>query len=88
MSRHHAGRWARTRRAVLDRDGWWCRRCGRAGRMEVDHVRPLRAGGDPWDLANLQTLCRGCHVDKTAGENRRPRTPAEAAWRELVRAML
>lgn len=56
--------------AVLDRDGW---RCRRVGRMEVDHVVPLDRGGDPWDMANLQTLCRGCHIAKTAAENRRPR---------------
>ena len=52
--------------------------------MEVDHVVPLDKGGDPWDPANLQTLCRGCHVAKTAAENRRPLTPAEAEWRVLV----
>ena len=57
MSRHHgrlhSRRWARVRRAVLDRDGWRCRRCGRASRMEVDHVVPLDRGGDPWDPGNL-----------------------------------
>ena len=88
MSRYHvhlnAGRWARVRRAVLRRDRYRCRSCGRAGRLEVDHIRPLRAGGDPWDPGNLQTLCRSCHVRKTAAENRRPPTPAETAWRELV----
>ena len=47
----HARRWARVRPgAVLDRDGW---RCRRVGRMEVDHVVPLDRGGDPWDMANL-----------------------------------
>ena len=55
--------------------------------MEVDHVIPLDKGGDPWDPANLQALCRGCHVAKTAGENRRPPTPAEAAWRRFVREL-
>ena len=53
--------------------------------MEVDHVRPLYRGGAPWALSNLQTLCRRCHIAKTAAENRRPPTPAEAAWRALVR---
>ena len=56
--------------------------------MEVDHVRPLDKGGDPWALANLQALCRPCHFAKTAGERRRPPTPAEAAWRALVSDML
>lgn len=87
MSRHHvhlpARRWTRVRRAVLDRDGWRCRRCGRAGRMEVDHVIPLDRGGAPWDPANLQTLCRSCHIRKTANENERP-DPARDEWRALI----
>ena len=41
-------------------------------------------GQDPYDPNGLQTLCRGCHVAKTARENRRPLTPAEAVWRDLV----
>ena len=88
MSRHHATinsrRWAVVRRAVLERDGWRSRKCGRAGRLEVDHVVPLKRGGDAWALNNLQTLCRACHLAKTATENRRPLTPAELAWRALV----
>ena len=88
MSRHHlatnAHRWAGVRRAVFERDGWRCVRCGRAGRLECDHVTPLDRGGDPWDPNNLQTLCRACHIAKTADENRREPTRAERAWRELV----
>ena len=37
--------------------------------MDVDHIRPLRLGGAPFDLDNLQTLCRGCHFAKSAVEN-------------------
>ena len=79
-------RWQLLRLRVFARDGWRCVRCGRPGRLECDHVKPLRAGGDPWDRANLQTLCRGCHVEKTAGENRRP-DPERDAWRALVREL-
>ena len=90
MSRHHArlhaGRWAAVRREAFKRDGYRCRCCGRAGRLECDHVVPLDADPrqDPYDLSGLQTLCRACHIAKTADENRRPLTPAELAWRELV----
>ena len=87
MSRCHAAlnarRWAAVRRVVFERDGWRCVMCGRAGRLECDHVdRDWR--GDPYDPTNLQTLCRTCHIAKTADENRRPPTPAESAWREYV----
>ena len=73
-------RWEFVRRAVFDRDGWLCVACGRPGRLEADHVRALQAGGEPWALDNLQTLCRGCHVSKTAAENRRELPPG---WRAL-----
>ncbi len=87
MGRNHAKltarRWTHLRRAILERDGWRCRECGAYGN-EVDHIRPLHKGGDPWDSDNLQTLCRSCHIAKTARENRRPMTPAESRWRMLV----
>ena len=80
------GRWVRVRRRVLDRDGWRCQACGKAGRLEVDHILPLVDGGQPYDLDNLQTLCRSCHVRKTAAENRarRPVPDAVQKWRDLV----
>ena len=94
MSRHHnhlRGRcWYVTRRAVFERDGWRCVQCGRAGPLECDHVTPLERepGQDPFDPDGCQTLCRACHIEKTAAENRRAPTPAESAWRALVAEML
>ena len=95
MSRHHVEqktggrRWALLRLKVFERDGWRCVSCGRAGRLECDHVKPLADGGDPWDMDNLQSLCRGCHVEKTRqeAENRRELPPGGRAWRALVRSM-
>ena len=88
MSRHHRAldgrRWPAARRAALDRDGWRCTACGRAGRLEVHHRTPLDAGGDPYALDNLETLCRRCHLASHA----RPVTPAAAAWRQLVDELL
>lgn len=52
--------WERIKRNALDRDGWRCRDCAKAGRLEVHHVRPLREGGGN-ALANLRTLCVACH---------------------------
>ena len=91
MSARHAklagGRWARLRRAVFARDGYRCRACGRPGRLECDHIVPLHLAGAPWELANLQTLCRGCHVAKSRRELVRP-DPEREAWREILRGMV
>ncbi len=76
-------RWRLVRQKVLDRDGWRCVTCGKAGRLEVDHVTPLDACGDPYAMDNLQTLCRACHIAKTANENTRL-NPARDAWRAFL----
>ena len=87
MSRHHVGlssrRWGRVRREVLDRDGWRCQSCGRAGRLEADHIEALEVGGDPWALTNLQALCKACHKAKTRTEHGDTRSEVEA-WRAVI----
>ena len=73
--------------AVKERDGWRCRKCGKAGRLEADHVTPLDRGGAPFDLANGQALCVRCHVIKTRAENRRGGPdPDREKWRAYIRA--
>lgn len=70
------------RAAVLTRDAWTCRQCGRvcAGHREAhaDHIVPIAAGGDRYDIANGQTLCAACHARKTLAESR-------PGWREADR---
>ena len=82
MSRHHRAldrrRWKLTRRAVLERDGWRCTRCGRAGRLEVHHKVRLVDGGDEYDPDGCETLCRPCHFDRH--RQRRPPSP----WDRLI----
>lgn len=80
MSRHSSRgrRWDAIRMAVLDRDNYRCKSCGKAagiGGLEVHHVKPKRAGGSD-DPGNLQTLCRGCHIRL----ERRIKNPARAEW--------
>ena len=84
--RLNQSRWLHVRRVVLERDGYRCRECGKAARLEVDHRTALADGGQPWDLDNLQALCSPCHFGKTALENRarRPLPPAVAKWRQLL----
>ena len=84
-ARHPAAVRARARRVVLQRDGYRCRRCGRAGKLEIDHRRPLWKGGGN-ELENLQALCRDCHIDKSRAERERPVT-GRAEWRRRLRAL-
>jgi 5-methylcytosine-specific restriction endonuclease McrA len=55
--------WQRIRRAVRQRDGNCCRHRGATGdwaRLSVHHLLPAKLGGTD-DMANLATLCSGCH---------------------------
>ena len=94
MSRHHARldwrRWAAARRACFRRDGYRCVRCRKAGRSEADHVIPLEVDPDqdPYNVDGLQTLCRGCHIEKTAAENRDPMIPGRQEWLDMVAQLL
>lgn len=69
MSANHVAikndpRWHAARAACLERDGATCQACGSTEQPEADHKQPLQLGGDPFDLANLQTLCKPCNVRK------------------------
>ena len=61
------------RLAVLTRDAWTCRDCGRVcggpKEAQADHVKPISQGGARYDLANGQALCIKCHSSKTARES-------------------
>jgi len=49
----------------------------------------LEDGGfDPYDESNLQSLCRTCHIAKTAEENRAERTPEQAAWDAFLQELV
>ena len=85
-----SARWQALRRVILERDGYRCRNCGRAGRLEVDHIRTLWRGGSN-EPDNLQALCAfPCHRDKTSAEQttilRRP--DVKARFDGLVSALL
>ena len=83
---YHRSAWTAARKAVLRRDGYRCRACGKAGVLEVDHIVPLRIDSSkPYNLENLQSLCRPCHFEKTARENGKLAPSAErVALQSLV----
>ena len=82
-------KWAKVRLQVLDRDGWRCVKCGRAGRLECDHIIPLDKSGPKYALGNLQTLCRPCHFAKSGRERvAAHESPEQARWRALIEERL
>lgn len=70
--------WRRLRRLKLQMNPLceWCERSRRpVPATDVDHVVPISKGGEPLDLANLQSLCHECHSRKTSrdtGNSDRP----------------
>lgn len=76
--------------AVLNRDHWICRHCGRGvrakGQAHVDHVISREERPDlALSFANLETLCASCHSKKTirynGGYGKKP-SGEESLWAE------
>ena len=81
-------RWKRLRFLALRRDGFQCVRCGVRADLECDHVKPIRTHPElAYELANLQTLCLGCHSQKTNEEMGRRPIQGRGAWNALVREL-
>lgn len=55
------------KKAVKQRDGFKCVKCGSRTRLEVDHIVSDAKGGNS-SMNNLQTLCKDCHSIKTKQE--------------------
>lgn len=81
-------RWALVRREVFERDGYRCVRCGRAGRLECDHIVPLVHHGSAYETSNLQTLCRGCHIAKTRKEKQAKKSRSVVDWENGWKSLL
>ena len=63
-------RWRRLRKQILERDGWRCTECGRAGRLECHHLEKITSAEKWFDPSNLAAICRSCHIKKTRQERR------------------
>ena len=61
--------------------GWKCVRCGRPGRLELHHVKPVESGGAVYEPSNVEVLCRTCHILHHRNDRA---DPARAEWRSLV----
>ena len=82
-------RWKALRGVILKRDGFRCRLCHHAGRMEVDHVKPIADGGEWFDPGNLRAICRTCHIQRRRDEaatTRANASPARARLRRMANA--
>jgi len=83
-------RWPALRLAAKRRDDFRCVKCSARGRLEVDHIKPVRTHPElSFELTNLQTLCIRCHSAKTKLECGfgNELSPARAAWRDLLATM-
>lgn len=80
-------RWKMLRMEILERDSFACVQCKARGRLEVDHIRPVReAAYLAYEPTNLQTLCPQCHTAKTRIEcGHKPPDPRRQAWAQLVK---
>lgn len=91
FSRHvtRTKRWKALRAEILERDRYRCQSCGCAGRLEVDHIEPVRTHPElSYDPANLQALCPACHTRKTRIEcGHKPKRPERREWDMAVSAM-
>ena len=74
----HAGSSSAIRFLLLLRDRGVCANCdgglrlpGLSGPWEADHVLSVSEGGGGLGLENFQTLCTGCHKEKTRELRRR-----------------
>jgi len=82
-------RWKALRLEALRRDDWSCVQCGARGRLEVDHIKPVRDAPElSFDLTNLQSLCGSCHARKTRIEiGLGGLNPEKEKWKQLLKPM-
>lgn len=66
--------WLMTKKKQLERQPF-CEECLKKGERVkatmVDHIVPIKQGGDKYNPSNLQSLCWACHSRKSAEEGSR-----------------
>lgn len=71
---YQSAAWKSLRKLKLNRNPI-CEECQKQGRpikaTMVDHITPIKQGGAPLDIENLQSLCYSCHSRKSIKEGSR-----------------
>lgn len=71
---YNTPKWRETRKRKLQLFPF-CEDCKKNGTYikatMVDHIKPIKQGGDPFDMDNLQALCWSCHSRKSIKEGSR-----------------
>lgn len=70
---YHSQKWRKIRELVLKTNPL-CTHCYMQDKYTLatvaDHIKPVRQGGEVWELSNLQGLCEACHNSKSSKESR------------------
>lgn len=68
---YNSRQWRRLRQYVMQMNPL-CKYCKEKGIIKagecIDHIIPIRFGGDKLSISNLQTLCNSCHAVKSGKE--------------------
>lgn len=64
---YHTSRWKRLASLVMMQEPL-CRTCKTAESKVIDHIIPIKQGGDRLRRENLQGLCWKCHAIKSSKE--------------------
>jgi len=73
---YHSQKWRKLRKLKLEMNPLCeCEYCKKLvipkPAQHVDHINPVKDGGDFFDMNNLQSLNRDCHNKKSAKERRK-----------------
>jgi len=69
-ARYNTTKWRKYRRVFLSRNPL-CVECGAIATV-VDHIKPVRLGGEFWQPSNHAAMCARCHNSKSGRESHHP----------------
>lgn len=69
---YNTGRW-RAIRNMVRQSNPICAICKTQPTHTIDHIKPIRQGGDAWAIENLQGLCKACNASKTGSQAKQGR---------------